>query len=122
MKKHLVKLINFWNEDRSLTIMLLLLLLFNFVFVPSLSLGKAGEIFIKIIYSVVLLTGILSVAKHIKYVIAVSILAIIGLVLNWLSEVDPTRSVLIANDLGVIIYNSIFSIAILIKTFQPGDI
>ena len=122
MKKFFSKLIRFWNEDRSLTVMLLLLLFFIFILVPSLNLGRGGEIFIKIIYSFILFTGILSVARHKKFVIIVSILAVIGFFLNWLSEVDPTGPVLIANDLAIILFNLFFALAILIKTFQPGEI
>ena len=102
--------------------MLLLLLFFIFILVPSLNLGRGGEILIKIIYSLILLTGILSVARHKKFVIIVSILAVIGFFLNWLSEVDPTRLVLVANDLAIILFNLFFALAILIKTFQPGEI
>ena len=122
MKKRNSNLTKFWNEDRSLTVMLLLLLLFVFVFVPILSRGKGGAIFIRIVYSVMLLTGILSVAKQKKYFIVVSILAIIGFFVNWLSEAEPTRPILIAHDLGVIAYNLFFAMAILVKTFQPGEI
>jgi hypothetical protein len=121
MKKFFAKLMLFWNEDRSLTIMLLLLLLFIFVFVPSLS-GRTGGIFIKIIYSVMLLTGILSVAKHKIFVILACIFAIIGLYVNWLSDIEPTRLILIVKDFGAILFNFFFAIAILMKTFKPGEI
>jgi Ion channel len=116
------KVMNFWNEDRSLTVMLLLLLLFIFIFVPSLSRGRIGEVFIKITYSVMLLTGILSVARHKKYVIFVSIFAVIGLIANWLSDAEPSRPILIVHDIAAIFFNTFFALAILIKTFKPGDI
>ena len=122
MKKLSSILLRFWNEDRSLTVMLLLLLFFVFILVPWMSDGMRGEIFIKIVYSFILFTGILSVARQKKFVIIVSILAIIGFFLNWLSEVYPTTPVLIANDLAIIFFNSFFALVILIKTFQPGEI
>ena len=102
--------------------MLLLLLLFIFVFVPFLNPGRGGEIFLKVIYSVMLLTGILSVAKQKKQVIVVAIFAIIALFINWLSEIEPTKSVLIANDFADIFFTFFFALAMLIKTFQPGEI
>jgi len=122
MKKLSSILLRFWNEDRSLTVMLLLLLFFVFILVPWMSDGMRGEIFIKIVYSFILFTGILSVARQKKFVIIVSILAVIGFFLNWLSEVYPTTPVLIANDLAIIFFNSFFALVILIKTFQPGEI
>ena len=106
MKKFFAKIMFFWDEDRSLTTMLLLLLLFIFVLVPILNQGRTGVIFIKITYSVILLTGILSVAKHRNYVILAGIFAIIGFLINWLSDIEPTMFLLIANDFGAILFNA----------------
>jgi hypothetical protein len=115
------KLTRFWNEDKSLTTMLVLLLLFIFVFAPILSHGRVGAITIKIIYTFMLLTGISSVAKNKKYAIIGTIFATIGLVVNWLG-VEPTKSALIAHDFGAILFNFFFALAILFKTFKPGEI
>jgi hypothetical protein len=90
--------------------MLLLLLSFIFILVPSLNLGRGGEILIKSIYSLILLTGILSVARHKKFVIIVSVFAVIAFFLNWLSEIEPTVPVLIANDLALIFFNLFFAV------------
>ena len=48
MKKFFAKLMLFWNEDRSLTFMLLLLLLFIFVFVPILAREEPAEFLLKL--------------------------------------------------------------------------
>src|SRR6476659_2745824 len=112
MKKFFSKLVRFWNEDRSLTIMLLLLLLFIFVFVPILNPGRGGQVFLTIVYSVMLLTGILSVMQHKKYVTIISTFAVIGVFANCLSDVEPTKPILIANDFGAILFNFFFAIAI----------
>jgi len=122
MKKFFSKLILFWNQDRSLTIMLLLLLLFIFVFVPILNPGGSGQVFLKIIYSVIVVSGILSVLQHSRYVIIISTFAIIDLFVYWLSDTKSSSAILIANDLSSILFNFFFAIAILIKTFKPGDI
>ena len=122
MKKFFFKLIRFWNEDRSLTIMLLLLLFFIFVLSPLLNPDRGGDILIKITYSVILLTGILSVSRNKRYKTVVTIFAVIAFLVNWISVIAPGRTVLIANDFALILFNIIFAIAMLIKTFKPGDI
>jgi hypothetical protein len=122
VNKRYLKLRHFWNEDRSLTVMLLLLSLFIFVFIPIISRGQIGAIFLKVIYSVILLTGILSVSKNKKYLILVSTFAVIGLIVNWLSQIEPTTPILIAHDFAAILYNLSFAMAILIKTFKNGEI
>jgi hypothetical protein len=122
MKKFFLNLIRFWNEDRSLTVMFLLLLLFIFILVPSVNPGRFGEVFIKIVYSVMLITGIFSVAKNKRFVTVVSIFAILSLFANWISDIEPTRTMLVANDLGSIFFDSFFAWAILVKTFRQGEI
>src|SRR6476620_9913685 len=104
MKKFFFKLRNFWNEDRSLTAMLLLLLLFIFIFVPTFGQSRSDQILIKAIYSVILLTGILSVAKNKTQVTIVSVLALLGFLANWFSDIEPTVPALIVHDFGAIIY------------------
>ncbi len=122
MKTPFSKLISFWNEDRSLTTMLLLLLIFIFGLVPILSLGKGGQIFIRIIYSIILLAGIASVAKQNKYLIPVTIFAFISLFVSWYSDIDSSTTALIADDFSAIVFNLILAVVILIKTFKPGEI
>ena len=122
MKKIYNELNRFWDEDKSLTVTFVLLSLFIFVFVPTLSGGRAGEIFIKVVYTTMLLTGILSVAKNKTLVVAISLFAFVSVFVSWLSRVNPSKSILIANDLSIILFTFFFATAILIKTFQPGDI
>jgi hypothetical protein len=57
-----------------------------------------------------------------KHVILIGIFAGIGLFLTWLSKIVPTTSVLIAYDLGSILFNFFFAFVILIKTFKKGEI
>jgi hypothetical protein len=122
MEKRDLKILRFWNEDRSLTVMLVLLVFFIFVFVPILNLGKFGAVLLRIIYSVMLFTGILSVAKNRKHLIIVSIFAVIALLVNWLSQIAPTPAMLITHDLAAIFFNAFFAWAILVKTFRAGEI
>ncbi len=102
--------------------MLLLLSLFIFVFVPLLSREKNGEIFIRIIYSTLLISGIFSVAGHKKYVRIVIIAAAVGMVGNWISSAEPNALTLVIHDLAAILFNCVFVLVILVKTFQAGEI
>ena len=102
--------------------MLLLLLFFIFVFVPILHREEGGAIIIKIIYSLMLFTGILSVSREKKILIGISIFAAISFFVNWLSQIEPTTPVLIAHNLCAIFFNLFFAIAILVKTFAKGEI
>jgi len=122
MKNLIKKLVRFWDEDRSLSAMMILMLLFIFVFVPLMSGEHAGQVVIKLIYSIMLLTGILSVTRTRKVLVAICVFAFIGMLVNWLSDIKPIRPLLVAHDLGAILFNLFFAIIILVKTFKRGEI
>ena len=102
--------------------MLLLLLFYIFLFSPLISTSEAEHVVLKIMYSAILLTGILSVSRQKRTRILVIILASIAFVVNWISVITPVIGVLFANDIALALFNLTFAIAILMKTFQPGDI
>jgi len=122
MKNYLLKLTNFWDEDKSLTVTFVLLSLFIFVLVPAISPGRFGQVALKIVYSVMLLSAIFSVAKSKRFLTLVSIFALLSLFINWLSEIEPSSPVLIAHEVGSIFFDAFFAWAILIKTFKQGEI
>ena len=116
------RILRFWNEDRSLSVMFVLLLVFIFILVPVFDRGRVGELIIKSAYSVMLVTGILSVARHSRYVTIIGVFAIIAIIVNWVSDFEPTTTVMIAHSLAAFIFNLLFAIVILKKTFKSGDI
>ena len=118
----ITRLLNFWNEDRSLAVMFILLLIFIFVLIPTISRDRFGGVLVKIVYSVMLFTAIFSVSRRKSYVTVFSIIAIACLIVNWLADVVPSTSMLIAHDLTSVIFNTLFALAILNKTFRPGEI
>ena len=122
MKKFYLQLISFWDEDKSLTTMMLLLFAFIFVLVPLLSPDRVGQVVIKLVYSVMLFTAILSVSKSRRHAILISIFAAVALVINWVSDIKPTVPLLVAQDFSAILFNSLFAVVMLLKTFKPGEI
>ncbi len=122
MKKIISKLVLYWDEEKSLSTMLWLLLLFIFVFVPLVRPEGTGGIIIRIVYSLMLFTGIFSVSRRKKTLVIASIFAIVAMIANWLAEFETGRFIMIANDFSALLFNLFFAIAILIKTFKPGEI
>src|SRR6478752_6943280 len=108
---------SFWNEDRSLSFTFFLLLIFIFVLVPLINPDGVGERFTRIVYSVMLFTAVLSVTRHKKFVTVFTVFAIICLILNWLADFFHTKPLLIVHDIASVLFNLIFAVAILIKTF-----
>jgi hypothetical protein len=48
--------------------------------------------------------------------------ALAGILTNWINYIAPGNYSLVVRDIASLLFNFIFAIAILIKTFQPGDI
>jgi hypothetical protein len=116
------KILRFWNEDRSLSVMFVLLVVFIFVLVPALDRGRIGELIIKGTYTIMLCTAILSVAKNNRYVTVIGLFAIAAIIVNWVSDFEPTTTVLIIHNIASISFNLLFALVILKKTFKEGDI
>jgi hypothetical protein len=58
------RLMHFWNEDHSLTVLLILLIVEVFVVMPASSAGHALELIGVIVFSFLLLAGLLTMARH----------------------------------------------------------
>lgn len=122
MKNLFRKIILFWNQERSLNVVLVILALYIFVFVPLLSINRWGQILIRITYSLLLVAAILSVARNKKYVYLIGFWAVLSLIINWLEEFEKTQAVLFAQDVGAIFFNLCFAAVLLVKTFSGGEI
>jgi len=61
MKKQLT---HFWNEEHSLTALLVLLLVYMFVVIPTTRAGYALELIGTSVFSLLLLAGLLTMARH----------------------------------------------------------
>ena len=58
------RLIHFWNEEHSLTALLILLLVYVFVIIPTTRAGYALELISTFVFSFLLLAGLLTMARH----------------------------------------------------------
>jgi len=61
MKKRLT---HFWNEEHSLTALLILLIVYMFIIIPTTRTGQVLELMGVFIFSLLLLAGLLSMARH----------------------------------------------------------
>ena len=122
MTKALSKIRQFWNEDTSLTITLVLFSLLLFVCIPVLDTGDRARIVIKILYSLILFTCMLSVATSRWKVLLVSITGGFVFMVSWLAELIAGKYIIIANEALNMVFNLLFSVLILLKTLRQGEI
>ena len=122
MKNFFAKIVRFWNQERSLTVTLVVICLYIFVCVPLVELTRGGKLFLKVAYTILLFAGILSVARQRKYLVVIAFWTFIGVTISWAREFHDSITVSVAHDISAILYNLFFAVLMLIKTFQPGEV
>jgi hypothetical protein len=92
----LSRFLDFWTEERSLTVMLILLLLHFFVLTPSTALGHAYQLIAALFLSFALLAGILALQQ--RMVRRLGILLVTGTIVFRAASVFGGASLFIVGD------------------------
>jgi hypothetical protein len=112
----------FWSTDVKLSALLVFLLLLIFVFYPLGELGVAGSALVEVLFSLMLISGVMSVSTSKSVLVVISALALVGLLTNLLAlfyanlVVFIVKSFLLCSLLGALV------VIILIEVFREGRI
>lgn len=110
-----------WRTDKGLSAMLVLLALTILVGVP-LSQARQGDLIFGILFSLLLVTGVVTVAHRRLLTAAVAMVAGATLVLRWASFRSPDSSLRIWSDALAIVALSTFTALVLVQVFREGPI
>jgi hypothetical protein len=110
-----------WRTDQGLSAMLVLLALTLLVGVP-LSDTSQGDLVFGILFSLLLVTGVVTVARRRMLTVAVSMVAGATLVLRWASFRSPDSSLRIWSDALAIVSLAVFTTLVLVQVFREGPI
>jgi hypothetical protein len=112
----------FWSTDTSLSAFLIFLLLLIFVFYPLGELGVAGGVLIEILFSIMLISGVMSVSKS-KPALVVMITLGCGALLTGLSALLYSNLILfILKSFFVSSLVGALVVIILVEVFREGRI
>jgi hypothetical protein len=111
----------FWNEDRSLSALLLYLTINTFLIIPFTHF-RAGELSFAVVYSLILLSGVFAIGDSLKAKIAILILAALSFLAQWSIRFQDALFLRIADDvLGGLFFLALI-IIVLRHIFREGDV
>lgn len=115
-------LTHFWATDRGLSIFLIMIVLVTFVLPPLGSLGIIGRVIFDIFFSLLLISGIVSMSERKKVFVIAAVSAMIALVFRWTDSVAPFPVLDVLDQLTTISCNILFCIIILTRVLKKGPV
>src|SRR5439155_2320905 len=88
-----VHLSRFWSTDRSLTVFLILLLVIVFVLHPLGDLGFLNRLWIGLVFSFLLVSGVAAVAQSRAMLTLATGLSLLALLSTWAEHVGPRTAI-----------------------------
>jgi hypothetical protein len=121
LKQHTKKILtHFWTSDSGLTSMLVLLCLLNFFIVPVFDRNKMVHILTNIAWVLLLLAGIVALAKNTRQLLLFSILPVCHSITRWTLFFHESPPVTYANFIFEVLTSALFITLVMIKVFQAG--
>ncbi|MGH7788745.1 MAG: potassium channel family protein [Candidatus Binatia bacterium] len=112
----------FWASEWSLSCLLVFLVVTVFVAEPLIAVGPVGHAVLGLVFSAVLVTGIIAVAKSRTVAIAFGSVAIASVAIHWVhyATKDPALDAL--NAIGTLIACGMLAAIVLVQVFREGSI
>jgi hypothetical protein len=115
-------LAHMWSSEKGLSAMLVFLCLALFVGAPLVATGKAGTLVFDILFSLLLVSGVVTIGRRPLLTLAVSVLTVVTLALRWVSFVSPDSAARIWSDLLSIVLLLTLATLVLVQVFREGPI
>lgn len=123
MRKGTHILFRFWSTDRSLIVLLALLFIVIFVLQPLENLGLIHVFFfVAIVFSLILISGVLSVARSRFITVLAVVLALALFLALWMATLMPSAGLASLTDFLVIVFLGMLSAVVLHQVFREGPI
>ncbi len=117
-----VHLSRFWSTDRSLTVFLILLLVIVFVLHPLGDLGFLNRLWIGLVFSFLLVSGVAAVAQSRAMLTLATGLSLLALLSIWAEHVAPRHSSSVLRAASVLACLGLLAWVVLRRVFQAGPI
>lgn len=111
----------FWTQDHSLTALLIYLIVAVFVLLPF-RLSWVGEVINGIIFSLILVSGVFSVADKAHVRIPIVAVAVTTFIVHWFHLVNQSIFVETADATFTMVFLATLSFLVLYRIFAVGDV
>ena len=109
-----------WLSEEALTGLLLLLLLDMFV-LPVLG-PRVGELAVNAVFTVLLFTGLATLANRRVAFVVVGLLALVATILKWIAHVPGLPGTPVAAAAAAVAVFGLFTLLVLLRALSPGPI
>lgn len=116
-------IVRFWWSDASLSALLLFLFLVVFVIYPLHALGVFGGVLLDVFFSLIVVSGVVSVSTHRVTAVLAAILALVTLTLHWGHwAIEATFPMQVLDALASLTMLGMLATVVLIQAFREGPI
>jgi hypothetical protein len=109
-----------WLSDEGLTALLALLTVDMFV-LPILG-SRLGDVAVNLVFTILLFTGLATVASRGVASIVVGVFVVAAAVLNWIAQIRGLPGTPVAAAVSSIVVFAVFTLLVLLRTLSPGPI
>ena len=123
MRPHIWKrMLQFWEADRGLPIILALLVIIVFVLPVLLTRDPTGRLASNIAFSVLLVAGAVTAAESRRVRFAVAVLAAAALLVRWAAAVAPSDALAIGREASTLVMLLLFAMVVAARSYRPGPV
>jgi hypothetical protein len=121
MKPSKIRLDYFWGAESGMTALLIVTLAYTF-FVCALGHFSFGALLGHLLFSLIIVTGVMATFRQRWLRSFVIVLALASLSLLWLEHLRPDRTVTILNAVVGIIFLSLLLAVLIVQVFRKGEV
>lgn len=111
----------FWHNDAGLTSLLIVLFLYIFVLYPLVDFPM-GRLLVNVLFSLILISGVLAVMDMPLAGWVIGILAVLGLISRTLAHIYPGDAIHLVNAVSSVVFMAILIAVILVQVFREGPV
>ncbi len=112
----------FWEQEHSLTALMVMLILTLFVVTPLASKAMMGSEIILTSIAVLTITGVAAVSGRRPVVITVMLLAAVGIGLDWAAHFEHLKMLWILDNLVRLAFVLLLAVLVTSQVFRPGNV
>ncbi len=122
MRNFLWRFDHFWSQDKGLSSLLAILCLILFVFHPLSTVSKAGEIVINVFFTLLLISGVITVMQNRAWIATVTVFAVLVFLFSWFDLFSTKRLIQVINSVLCILFYSLLAGMVLGNVFKEGPV
>ena len=120
--QRLLRRVQFWEAEHSLTVLLVMLIVTLFVVTPLASSAASGSEILMCFLAVLTISGVAAVSGRPIVVAAAVALAVSGIGVDWVAHFHRTQPLRVLDDVLRVLFVLLLAVIVTIQVFRPGNV